>query len=52
MRVVKEYVEENASVHDAYPVLEPLCIELLKELDYYGPYMCPGVVYSYGPVVS
>ena len=51
--VVKEYLEEGASVEDMFPVLEPLCVLFLNQsFDYNGPYMCPGVIHSYGPVVS
>ena len=53
MALIKEYLEEGASVDDMFPVLEPFCIYFLNHsFSYYGPYMCPGVIHSYGPVVS
>ena len=51
--LIQEYLEEGASVDDMFPVLEPLCVVFLNQsFGYYGPYMCPGVIHSYGPVVS
>ena len=45
-------LEANASVHALFPVLEPICVFFLNERGLNGPYMCPGILYSYGPVVS
>ena len=45
-------LEANASVHELFPVLEPICVFFLNESGHNGPYMCPGILYSYGPVVS
>ena len=53
MDIIKDYLEENASVHKLYPVLEPLCVLFMnKTKGYNGDYMCPGVIYAYVPVVS
>ena len=51
--LIQEYLEEGGSVDDMFLVLEPLCVFFLNQsFGYYGPYMCPGVIHSYGPVVS
>ena len=53
MTLLKEYLEENGSVQTLYPVLEPLCVYFMDEMEgYNGAYMCPGIIYSYVPVVS
>ena len=53
VNVLKEYLEENASVHTLYHVVEPMCVFFLnKSHGYNSRYMCPGLIYTYFPVVS
>lgn len=53
VNVLKTFLEETTSIEKLYPVLEPMCIYFMKKVHgYNGPYMCPGIINSYGPVVS
>lgn len=53
MQLVQDYVEANSTIDDIYPAVEPICVVFInRTTHYYGPYMCPGIILSYGPVVS
>lgn len=52
--ILKTYLEKNTSIEKLYPVVEPMCLYFMEKVHsgYNGPYMCPGIINSYGPVVS
>jgi len=53
MQLFQDYVEANSTIDEIYPAVEPICVFFInKSMHYYGPYMCPGIILSYGPVVS
>lgn len=53
MNILKTYLEENTSVDKLFPVLEPMCLYFMEKVHgYNGPYMCPGIIHAYAPVVS
>lgn len=53
MQLVQDYVEANSTIDKIYPAVEPICVVFLdRTMHYYGSYMCPGIILSYGPVVS
>ena len=53
MSIIQDYLEENTSIDALFPILQPFCVFFMNRTNHYnGPYMCPGLIHSYGPVVS
>ena len=53
VKLVQIAIDSNATFEDILPLAEKLCDRALGEVFHYvGTYMCPGILQSYGPVVT
>ena len=53
VKLVQIAIDSNATFEDILPLAEKLCDRALGEVFHYvGTYMCPGLLQSYGPVVT
>ena len=53
VKLVQIALDSNATFEDVLPLAEKLCDRALgKVFNYVGTYMCPGLLQSYGPVVT
>ena len=50
VKIVQDTFQSNHTLDDVFPLLEKLCIDLMKDYSS-AAYMCPGMIFSYGPVV-
>ena len=50
IKLLRYLLEKNASVEEIFLAGERICPHFMPH--HYGPYMCPGIIHSYGPVVS
>lgn len=46
--LVRYVVETNLTLEEVFPLVNSICVRLIGSG---GEYMCPGFIYSYGPVV-
>lgn len=52
VKIIQDALDSNHTLKDVFPLIEKICVDVMeKEFDS-AKYMCPGLIYSYGPVVS
>lgn len=49
-KLIQLVVESNFTLEETFPLINGLCVRVLGKGG--GDYMCPGFIFSYGPVVS
>ena len=49
---IHDAIASNKTFEDVYPTAVKVCVPLLDSRNISGEYMCPGIISSYGPVVS
>ena len=52
MKFIQGALASNATLDDLTPFATAMCVYAIEHLLDLGSYMCPGIVSSYGPVVS
>ena len=52
VKILQGAVASNATLDDLTPLATTICVYAIEHLLDLGSYMCPGIVRSYGPVVS
>ena len=51
VKLIQDALQSNRTLDDIFPLAEKVCVDLMKDYSS-APYMCPGIIFSYGPVVS
>lgn len=52
IKIMQDALESNRTLKDVFPLVERICVDVMEKNYNSAPYMCPGLIYSYGPVVS
>ena len=50
IKIAQAVLQSNHTLDDLFPLAEKLCADILKEYSS-AEYMCPGLIFSYEPVV-
>lgn len=51
-KIVQDAVHSNKTIQEIFPVVSRLCSHVFSAKNLNGQLMCPGIIDSYGPVVS
>ena len=53
VKIIQDALDSNRTLEDIFPLAEKICVDVMEKKDRSAAmYMCPGLIYSYGPVVS
>jgi hypothetical protein len=52
IKIIQDALDSNRTLKDVFPLIEKICVDVMKKKFDSVTYMCPGLIYSYGPVVS
>ena len=52
VKIMQDVLESNRTLKDVFPLVEKICVDMMEKNYNSATYMCPGLIYSYGPVVS
>ena len=52
IKIIQDALDSNRTLKDVFPLIEKICVDVMEKKFDSAKYMCPGLIYSYGPVVS
>ena len=52
IKIIQDALDSNRTLKDVFPLVEKICVDVMEKKFSSATYMCPGLTYSYGPVVS
>ena len=52
IKIIQDALDSNRTLKDIFPLIEKICVDVMEKKFNSATYMCPGLIYSYGPVVS